>query len=388
MKDFSFYSPTRILFGQTHLKEFAKHLGQISKKVLIVCGKGSIERLGYLALVSEALIAEGVELIRFDGVEPNPTVSSINAGARLGKEKGVSAVLAFGGGSVMDASKAMACLIYNNENDIWPYVLGEPKRGQFKGALPIVCIPTTAATASEVTPYAVISKPDVNGKAPIAYEFIKPTLSWINPAFTTKLPQRVTQDGAADILSHVFENYLLGGNDSPLCDRYCEGIISTVIETLPLVLNDLENYDYRARLLWCSTLALNGMHSAGRKPSLFPLHAIEHAMSGVQHELAHGRGLATLFIPYFKWLWAKGRAQDRLNLLGKKIFNVDDGAKFIDRFELWLKENDLFQSTKELGIKESQLEQIAQSALNLNGDSRSLDVLGEMKIEDIIKILG
>lgn len=387
MKDFSFYSPTRILFGSSHLAEFSKRLAQISKKVLVVCGKGSIERLGYLGLVVDSLQSQGIELIRFDGVEPNPTVNSINNGAKLAKEKGVTAVLAFGGGSVMDASKAIACLVHDQETDIWPFVLGQPKRGMFKGALPVICIPTTAATASEVTPYAVISNPKVHGKAPIAYEFIKPTLTWINPAFTQKLPATVTQDGAADILSHVFENYLLGGNDSPLCDRYCEGIISTVIETLPLLLKDLENYDYRARLLWCSTLALNGMHSAGRNPSLFPLHAIEHAMSGVKHDLAHGRGLATLFVPYFKWLWKKERARDRLTLLGQKLFRVSDGQEFIARFEQWLKENNLHQSAEDLGINKGDIKQIAEYAVRTYGDGKLMEVAGAMTVEDVVDLL-
>ena len=167
------------------------------------------------------------------------------------------------------------------------------------------------ATGSEVTPCAVISDRRTGGKSFLANEFLKPKVAWLNPAHTVGLSPTVTRDGAADILSHVFENYLLGGDGSPLADRYSEGVMQTVLETLPALLEDPENLAAHGTMFWASTLALNDYQNAGRQPSGVVLHFIEHALSGRRPELAHGRGLATLYPAYFRWLLDHGRAEER-----------------------------------------------------------------------------
>ncbi|HKB90608.1 MAG TPA: iron-containing alcohol dehydrogenase, partial [Opitutaceae bacterium] len=327
MKDFVLHVPTQIFFGASHGEAFAKSIASLGKKVLLLTGGGSIERLGYLQTVEGHLKKAGLTVHRFSGIEPNPHARTINRAAGEAMKNGDELIVALGGGSVMDAAKAIAALAFIKENDIWPYVGGEPKAGQLRGAIPVVAIPTTAATASEVTPFAVISNPEVKGKSVLAHEFLKPRLAWLNPAFTTKLSVTTTRDGAADILSHVFENYLLGGNDSPLADEHTEGVIRTVVATLPLLTADPENVDYRARLLWASNIALNGYQLAGRNPSQFPLHSMEHALSGIKPDLAHGRGLATLYPAYFRWLLEHGRARDRFARLGEKIFDLDSDSE-------------------------------------------------------------
>ena len=216
-------------------------------------------------------------------------------------------------------------------------------------------------------------------------------VSWLNPAYTVKLSVTTTQDGAADILSHVLENYLLGGNDSPLADRYTEGVISTVVETLPKLIANPADLNARGSLLWASTLALNDYQVAGRAGSQFVLHSMEHALSAFHPELAHGRGLATLYPAYFRWLLSKGRAQERLAQLGGRIFGLDPeegnaAEAFIDRFEDWLAANGLLQSLGELGIGEAEYETIAQYAVKVYGDSQQLEALGALSVADIVKI--
>jgi len=301
----------------------------------------------------------------------------------------------------MDAAKGISLLLYiHNKSldksyptNIWSYVLGEEYSGKQPGALPLVMIPTTAATASEVTPYAVISNEKVNGKSPIRSEEFKPKISWLNPEFTIRLSKTITADGGADILSHVFENYLLGGDDGlEITDQYCESIIRSVINTLPKIIDEPTNLNLRANLQWCSTLALNEMQCAGRKPSIFPLHAIEHSMSALKHDLAHGRGLATLFPAYFRWLWNNDRARNRLTRLAHEIFNFNkdadlSGLYFIEEFEKWLLSCDLLQSAEALGFAESDFEIIANYTIKTYGDSKNLDVLGPMTKDDIIEIL-
>ena len=391
MHSFTIYTPTRLFFGVDQAEAFAKAAAKLGRHALLVTGGGSVERLGYLGEVKGALAAQGVKVTVFSGIEPNPESATINRAAATLKSAGADFVLALGGGSVMDASKAVAALAFAGESDIWPFVLGEPKAFTLAGALPLAAIPTTAATASEVTPYAVISNRTVKGKSVLAAEFLKPKVSWLNPAYTVKLSVTTTQDGAADILSHVLENYLLGGNDSPLADRYTEGVISTVVETLPKLIANPEDLNARGSLLWTSTLALNDYQVAGRAGSQFVLHSMEHALSAFHPELAHGRGLATLYPAYFRWLLSKGRAQERLAQLGVRIFGLDPeegnlAEAFIDKFEDWLAANGLLQSLGDLGIGEAEYGTIAQYAVKIYGDGQQLEALGALPVADIVKI--
>ena len=225
----------------------------------------------------------------------------------------------------------------------------------------------------------------------LAFEFLKPLVSWLNPAYTVTLSPTTTRDGAADILSHVFENYLLGGDGSPLADRHSEGLIATVIETLPRLLAEPANVNYRGHLLWASTLALNDYQLAGRTPAQFVLHSMEHALSGFYPDLAHGRGLATLYPAYFRWLLAHGRARSRLAQLGERIFKLDpkqgDAAEgFIARFETWLAQNDLLQSLNDLGIAEKDFEPVAAYAVKTYGDGNQLEALGTLPAAEIVAI--
>lgn len=403
MKDFYVHIPTKLFFGASKEADFITEVIRLGKKILVVTGGGSIKKHGFYEPIISSLKESGGTVFEFSGIEPNPLAKTIDRCFEENKSNSIEVVLAFGGGSVMDAAKAISALLYldleqskSNFKDlpkgIWNYVLGSDKVGMLPGALPVVTIPTTAATASEVTPYAVISNDEVQGKSPLAYEFFKPLASYLNPVYTTRLPLTTTQDGAADILSHVFENYLIGGNDATFTDLYCEGIIKTVIENLPKVLEDPYNENLRGDLQWCSTLALNGLHSAGREPSPFPLHAIEHSMSAVQHSLAHGRGLATLFPAYFRWLWNNNRGRDRLNRLGVKLFNLpttqgETGLHFIDHFEKWLSTCGLLQSAKDLGFTDADYETIANYSVKVYGDGESIPVLGPMTASDIVEIL-
>ncbi len=394
MHDFQIYSPTRIFFGESLESDFFTAAAGVGKKVLLITGGSSAERLGYRARVQAGLSAAGITVVHFPGIEANPHAATVDKAAEIGRQEKVDAVVALGGGSAMDASKAIAALIHNGEPNIWPYVLGQPKVGQLSGAIPILAIPTTAATASEVTPFAVISDPPTNGKSVIGYDFLRPTLSWLNPAFTLELPAIVTADGASDILSHVFENYLVGDDSSPLADAHSEGVMQTVVNKLPLLLKDLKNLELRAQFLWASDIALNGYQSAGRKPGAFALHAMEHALSGFKPDLAHGRGLATLYPPYFRFLHDNNRNRNRIARMGRKVFGVtsedDDAASLecINRLVEWLKSNGLHQSLVDLGFDPSQFKAIAEYTVTTSGDGEKLDACGPLdaaQIEEIFR---
>ena len=393
MNSFSLHIPTQIFFGPDQAEAFATAAARLGKHALLVTGGGTVERLGYLATVSGALRAAGVEVTRFTGIEPNPEAATINRAVQVLREAKADFVVALGGGSVMDAAKGIAALAHAGEDDIWPFVIGEARAFQLTGALPIAAVPTTAATASEVTPYAVISNRTVHGKSILIADFLKPKAAWLNPAHTTGLSATVTRDGGADILSHVFENYLLGGNESPLADRYSEGIMETVIGTLPRAVAAPDDLAARGDLFWAANLALNGYQTAGRRDAHFILHYLEHALSGRKPELAHGRGLATLYPAYFRWLLEKGRAVDRLAQLGERLFGITGDERtraegFIARFEGWLAENDLLQSLADLGFDEADYTSIAEYAVKTYGDGTQLDALGSLPVPEIVAIFA
>jgi alcohol dehydrogenase YqhD (iron-dependent ADH family) len=394
MQSFTLHLPTELHFGADKGAAFAASAAKLGKHAFVVTGSGSVVRLGYLAEVVRLLTEAGVKITQFTGVEPNPEAETVNRATAALRVAGADFVVAVGGGSAMDAAKAIAALAATpGENDIWPFTLGGAKAFQLTTALPLACVATTAATASEITPYAVISHRASNGKSILAHDFIKPRVSWLNPRFTTAVPAIVTSDGASDILSHVFENYLLGGDASPLADRHSEGVILTVIETLPKQLAALADETLRGNLLWASTLALGGFQGAGRSESGFPMHSIEHSMSGVRPELAHGRGLATIYPAYFRWLLAHGRATARFARLGSRIFGLTGdetelARRFVKHFELWLAANGLFQSAASLGFTAADFERIADYTVKTYGNGQSIDALGPITRDEIMQILA
>ena len=386
MNSFTIWNPTRIFFGPEHAAAFAAATAALGKKALVVIGGGSVKRLGYLGTVTDSLKAAGVAVELFEGIEPNPTAPTVNKAAEVGRKFGAEVVVPVGGGSAMDASKAIAALIKTGETDVWPFVVGQTKTGRLTAALPVAAVPTTAATASEVTEFAVISHYERNEKSVLAHDFLKPRAAWLNPAFTLDVPKTTTADGGADILSHVFENYLLGGNDSPLADGYSETVMRTVIDALPRVLAEPKDLALRGRLLWASTLALNGYQLAGRKPSQFVLHSMEHALSGFMPTLAHGRGLATLYPSYFRWLIENGRAEERFVKLGHNVFGVNGADQFLRRFEGWLREAGLFQSLEALGFDPKQYPAVADYCVKVYGTGGELNALGPMTPADIVAV--
>ncbi len=394
MQSFAFHLPTELFFGADQGAAFAASAARLGKHAFVVTGSGSVARLGYLAEVVRLLGAAGVTITPFAGIESNPDAETVNRATAELRTAGCDFVVAVGGGSAMDAAKGIAALAATpGATDVWPYTLGGALAGQFTAALPLACVATTAATASEVTPYSVISHRASHGKSVLGHDFLKPRVSWLNPRFTTALPATVTADGASDIFSHVFENYLLGGDASPLADRHSEGVMLTVIETLPKQLAALGDEALRGQLLWASTLALCGLQGLGRNDSGFPLHSIEHSMSGVRPELAHGRGLATLYPAYFRFLLAHGRATARFAQLGARLFGLagsesERAQGFIARFEGWLAANGLRQSAAALGFVPADFGRIADYTVKTYGDGHSIDALGPISRDEIVALLA
>jgi alcohol dehydrogenase YqhD (iron-dependent ADH family) len=389
MHDFQLYHPTRVLFGEGQQQPFFDRLAILSKNWVVITGGSSVDRNGTYALVESSLSSRGLNVVRFSGVRPNPDVTDVNRAVKLALENGCTGVLALGGGSVMDAAKIAALGIALSDTDLWPVVTLRKRTPATFQMIPLACIPTTAGTASEVTPYAVISNRLERDKRTFSHEWVHPQVSWLNPAFTVGVPPAVTAETSADILSHVLENYVLGGSDAALADAYCEAVMKTVMTNLPLAYEDGADLAARGSLMLASNWALNGFQGLGRRPAPFILHAIEHVMSAWKPELAHGRGLSTLFPAYFHWLLEHHRAETRLSRLSTVFFDMPgatfDARRMVVEFNKWLHRYGLGYSMENLGFTKDMYRPMAEQVFAQFRRSE-IDLLGPFTADNVIEI--
>ncbi|HDX9589220.1 TPA: iron-containing alcohol dehydrogenase [Bacillus pseudomycoides] len=289
MQNFVFRNPTKLIFGKGQLEQLKLEIPQYGKKVLLVYGGGSIKQNGIYDQVISMLKEIDAEILELSGVEPNPRLSTVNKGIQICKENNVEFILAVGGGSVIDCTKAIAAGS-KYDGDAWDLVT---KKAIAKEALPFGTVLTLAATGSEMNAGSVITNWETNEKYGWGSSVTFPQFSILDPNHTISVPRNQTIYGIVDIMSHVLEQYFHQGINTALQDRYCESILQTVIETAPKLLNDLESYEHRETILYCGTMALNGILAMGVRGD-WATHNIEHAASAV-YDIPHGGGLAILF---------------------------------------------------------------------------------------------
>ncbi|TYS42265.1 iron-containing alcohol dehydrogenase [Bacillus infantis] len=319
MQNFTFSNPTKLIFGKDTLKELQNEIPQYGKNVLLVYGGGSIKRSGLYDKVLAELKDIGAEVSELSGVEPNPRLSTVHKGVEICKEKGIDFILAVGGGSVIDCTKAIAAGA-KYDGDAWDLVT---KKAFANEALPFGTVLTLAATGSEMNAGSVITNWETNEKYGWGSPVTFPKFSILDPVNTFTVPRDQTIYGIVDMMSHVFEHYFHLEENTLLQDRMCEGLLLTVMETAPKLLEDLENYEHRATILYNGTMALNGMLSMGYRGD-WATHNIEHAVSAV-YDIPHGGGLAILFPNWMKHnLSVK---PSRFKQLAVRVFGVDPEGK-------------------------------------------------------------
>lgn len=315
MKPFVYENPTRLYFGQgqiTHLTEEIKRLGS---RVLLLYGGGSIKRNGVYEAVMNILQEAGAEVVELSGVDPNPRISTVRQGALLCRDKGLQWVLAVGGGSVIDCAKAIAAAaVY--EGDFWDVI---SHKASAKGALPMGTVLTLAATGSEMNSGSVITNEETQEKLGWGSIHTYPKFSILDPAYTASVPKDQTVYGIADIMSHVFEQYFHHDETSIVQDGFCESILRAVVLTAPELIQDLNNVSLRETILYCGTMALNGVLSMGVTGD-WANHDVEHAVSAV-YDIPHGGGLAILF-PHWMDI-AVEKHPDRFAQLAMNVFGVE-----------------------------------------------------------------
>lgn len=323
MLSFTYYSPTRFVFGPGKEKETGALIQEAgSSRVLLHYGGGSVRKSGLLARVTESLEDAGLKYWELGGVQPNPRDSLVYEGIDLCRREKIDFVLGLGGGSAVDSAKAIAIgTCY--EGDFWD-LYGGGKLPEKR--LPMGTIVTLPATGTEGSNSSVIKRVSDNMKRGLRSDLNRPDFSIINPELTYTLPAWQIACGAADILSHIFERYFTREKDVILTDNMCEAVIASVIEVAPLAIADKSAYGPRANLMWSSTLAHNGLLELGRQGD-WSAHALEHELSGV-YDTAHGAGLAAL---YPAWLeYHLPHDPERLARLAHKVFSISHEGKAAD----------------------------------------------------------
>lgn len=319
MQNFTFYNPTKLIFGKDQLEQLKTEVPKYGEKILLVYGGGSIKRSGLYDKVLAYLDEIEAKVFELPGVEPNPRLTTAQKGIEICKKEGIDFILAVGGGSVIDCTKLVAAGS-KYDGDAWDLVT---KKAFAKEALPFGTVLTLAATGSEMNAGSVITNWETNEKYGWGSAVTFPRFSILDPVNTYTVPKNQTIYGIVDMMSHAFEHYFHLEENTLLQDRMVESLLQTVIETAPKLVNDLENYEYRATILYNGTMALNGMLSMGYHGD-WATHNLEHAVSAV-YDIPHGGGLAILFPNWMKHnLKVK---PERFKQMAVRVFGVDPEGK-------------------------------------------------------------
>jgi alcohol dehydrogenase YqhD (iron-dependent ADH family) len=342
MENFTIYNPTKLHFGKNVTDKLGMTIEQYGKKVLLVYGKGSIKKNGIYDRIMEQLNRIGAEVIEFSGIKPNPIVDDVNAAAEKGKEFQPDVILAVGGGSVIDSAKVLSLAI-PCEHSPWRIMLNMAKPTT---AIPLITILTLAATGTEMNSIAVLQNVETHKKIPIRSDLIYPKHSFLDPQNTFSVPKDYTAYGVADLIAHAMEAWF-GKGIATLSDRFVISIILEAVENGPLLLNDLHNYELRARIMYAATQALNGFTMYGRVSGEWGVHAIGHILS-LLYDTPHG---ASLSVVYPAWLrLMKDRIPKRIQEFGKEVFNSASADETISDLEDFFISIDAPVRMNEIGI--------------------------------------
>ena len=293
MENFTAFNPTRVHFGKNAVSDLGEAVLPFGKRVLLMYGKGSVLKNGSYDDVKKQLESINATIVEYNGIKPNPLVTDVDEAAKIGIENNVELVVAVGGGSVIDSAKITAAAIATGEK-AWDIMKARVKDLK---ALPLIGILTLAATGTEMNAVSVLQNPLTREKIGYRHEELYPRHSFLDPSYTRSVPANYTAYGIVDLTAHCLEAYF-GEGDASLSDRFVEAIIKEGMEYGPKLMNDLDNYDLRARIMWAATNALNGLTSFGRANGDWGVHALGHVLSFL-YDTPHG---ATLSIVYPAWL--------------------------------------------------------------------------------------
>lgn len=387
MENFEFYTPTRVVFGkktEAQVGGLLKEYG--AKKVLLHYGGESARRTGLLDRVEESLRAAGIAFTELGGVQANPTLSMAKKGIALCRAEEVDFVLAVGGGSVIDSAKCIADGAANPKDDVWDYFL---QKKAPKNALPVGVILTLAASGSEMSASCVITNEETGLKRGFNSMTHRPVFAVCNPELTYSVSKFQTGCGTVDIMMHTLERYFCPTKDTALTDRIAEGLLKSVIEAGKIADRRPDDYEARATLMWAGSLSHNGLTGAGRN-FVMQVHQLEHELSGMYPQIAHGAGLSALWPSWARFTCTADPA--RFAQYAVNVWNIDmdfeDPMKTaqagIDATEAFYRSLDMPTSLGELGVDPARIEELAEKCTN--GGKRKLQGIRVLDQPEMIEI--
>lgn len=390
MDNFTFYAPTYFAFGKDAENDTGKYVKRFGgTKVLIHYGGGSVVRSGLLDRVKASLEAEGLAYVELGGVKPNPRSGLVYEGIELCRREGVDFVLAVGGGSSIDSSKAIAAgAVY--EGDFWDYYEGR----LVENALPIGTVLTIAAAGSEGSADSVITNEDGMFKRGATGEAFRPKFSVLNPALTQTLPPYQTACGITDIIAHLYERYLTNTKEVEVTDRMIEALMLSMIHEGPRVIEDPDNYEARANIMWAGMMAHNNSCGVGRTQD-WTSHDVEHELSAL-YDCAHGAGLAVVMPAVFTYNMRHNVmrfAQVATRVWGCQMdFEHPEvtAQAGIEALRQFLTSIGMPKNFEELGAKEEDIERLAHTACygdNRTGTIGGFKSLDQRDVENIYRLM-
>ncbi|WP_029071120.1 iron-containing alcohol dehydrogenase [Kandleria vitulina] len=384
MQNFDYHTPTRLIFGKDVIKELPEVMNQFGKKILLTYGGGSIKKIGLYDKVKELL--KDFDIYELSGIQPNPKYDpSVLDGVKMCKENDVDVILAVGGGSVLDCSKAIAAGA-KYDGDPWDLISYQVKA---KDALPIVDIITLAATGSEYDAGGVISRTETNDKIGYVDPLLFPAVSFLDPTYTFTVSKKQTAAGCADAMNHIMEQYFC--EDSTLLnDGFMEAGLKSLMINAKKCLDNPEDYNARAEMMLTCTYGCNGIYSLGNSQSGWPLHGMEHALSAY-YDITHGEGLAIITPRWMKHVLSE-KTVDRFVKYGVNVFNIDPSLDKMDIANKAIEETyKFFESInipmhlREVGIDESRIDEMAHHVAINEGLDEAWVPLQEKDISDIFR---
>lgn len=373
--DFTYCNPTKLYFGEKALQNLASELAKYGQNIVLVYGGGSIKKNGIYAQVREILQDCGKNVAEISSVMPNPTLAKLYEGVDITRKHKADLILAVGGGSVCDYSKALSVSV-NCQEDPWDkyFVRFEEPNCE---TIPVGCVLTMVGTGSEMNAGSVITNQDTKQKTGhvFASEKIMPRFSILNPRFTMTLPHYQMVAGIYDIFNHICEQYFSGTDDNT-SDYISEGLMRSVIHSGRIANKDPQNYEARSNLMWTATWALNTLISRGKSAD-WMVHMLGQAVGG-HTNATHGMTLAAVSLPYYHYIMPYGLAKFKrfaINVWDIKAEDKSDeqiASEGLEAMQAWMKELGLASNISELGATEDMLEAITDSTFILEGGYKKL----------------
>lgn len=360
MKDFNYCAPTRVIFGKNTELEVGKALKNAgATRVLMQYGGGSIKKSGLYDRVVKAIRDEGIELFELGGVQPNPHLSLVRKAIEIVREQKIDYLLAVGGGSAIDSTKATAVgAVY--DGDVWDFYCGKavPKK-----AMPVGVVLTIPAAGSEGSNSSVITNEDGWIKRGLGCDLTRPAFAIYNPELTYSLPAYQTAAGATDIMAHIMERYFTNEPDVDMTDRLCESVLKTIIRQAPVAVKEPDNYVARAEMMWASTVAHNDFLSCFRVGD-WSSHQLSHELSGM-YDATHGAALAVAFPAWMTYVYkhdVQRFCRFAVEIMGVEMdfFHPEETAlKGIAALRAFFKSIGMPTTLSELGVPEDKLDVLA-----------------------------